>query len=212
LAANRLFWHVHCEDILSKGRVFIMRQHLGRSIRVWFAAVAAVALVAVAVGAPSASAARGEFVPYLGISKQVEGDETQMSGGLAVRGDLLPILMAEVGASYRSEDRFDDQLHLRQWPITASLYLRPARPLYAGAGVGWYNTSFDYDDALGIEDETRQDFGVHVGGGFQIPISPAVGVDLNGRYVMMQDQESRLVPESFDPDFWTTNVGLAIRF
>ena len=186
-------------------------RHQQRSIRVWFA-VATVALCAFAAGAKSASAARGEFVPALGISKPVDGDQTQMSGSLSLRGDLLPILMAEVGVAYRSEDRFNDQLHLRQWPITASLYLRPARPVYAGAGVGWYQTSFDYDDELGLEDETRQDFGVHVGGGFQIPVRPSVGVDLNGRYVMMQDQESRFVPERFDPDFWTTSLGLAIRF
>ena len=186
-------------------------RHQQRSFRVWFAS-AAVTLVACVAGARSASAASGEIVPALGISKQVEGDETQLSGSLSVRGDLLPILMAEVGVAYRSEDRFNDQLHLRQWPITASMYLRPARPVYAGVGVGWYQTSFDYDDALGFEDETRQDFGVHVGGGFQIPVSPAVGVDLGGRYVMMQDQESRLVPERFDPDFWTTSLGLAFRF
>jgi opacity protein-like surface antigen len=178
---------------------------------VWLS-LAIVALAACAVGAKSASAAHGEFVPALGISKPVEGDQTQMYGSLALRGDLIPLLTAEVGVAYRSEDRFNDQLHLRQWPVTASLYLRPARPIYAGAGVGWYNTSFDYDDALGIADENRQDFGVHVGGGFQIPVTPAIGLDLSGRYVMMQDQESHLVPEKFDPDFWTTNVGLAIRF
>lgn len=182
-----------------------MRNHI-RQVCVGLAILVAVA------GAREASAVKGEIVPALGITKQVDGDETQMSGSLSLRGDLLPILMAEVGASYRSEDRFNDQLHLRQWPITASLYLRPARPVYAGAGVGLYHTTFDYDDALGIEDDTRQEFGVHVGGGFQIPLSPAVGLDLNGRYVMMQDQESRLVPENFDPDFWTTNLGLAIRF
>ena len=90
------------------------------------------AILAALVGAREASAG-GEIVPALGISKPVEGDQTQMSGSLARRGDLLPILMAEVGVSYRSEDRFDDQLHMRQWPITGSLYVRPARPVFTHA-------------------------------------------------------------------------------
>ncbi len=174
--------------------------------------VGLVLVAASVVGAREARAVQGEIVPALGISKPVDGDQTQLMGSLSLRGDLMPVLMAEIGAAYRSDDRLNDQLHLRQWPITASLYLRPARPLYVGAGVGWYHTTLDYDDDLAIEDETSQDFGVHLGGGFQIPVSPSVGVDLSGRYVMMQDQESRLVPESFDPDFWTTNLGLAIRF
>jgi hypothetical protein len=29
---------------------------------------------------------------------------------------------------------------------------------------------------------------------------------------MMRDQESQLIPETFDPDFWQTTLGLAIRF
>jgi opacity protein-like surface antigen len=168
-------------------------------------------LLAFAAWAPPAQSA--EIVPALGMTKAVDGDDqAKMSGSLSLRGNLIPLLQAEVGVSYRSEDRFDGQLHLRQWPVTASLYLRPASVIYAGAGVGWYNTTYDYDDALALEDETRQDFGVHVGGGVQIPLAEKVGLDLNGRYVMLQDQDAKLVPEKFDPDFWTTSLGLAIRF
>jgi hypothetical protein len=29
---------------------------------------------------------------------------------------------------------------------------------------------------------------------------------------MMREQDSRLVPERFDPDFWSTSLGLAISF
>jgi opacity protein-like surface antigen len=103
-------------------------------------------------------------------------------------------------------------LHVRMWPITASLYLSPVPALYAGAGVGWYNVTFDYDDTLPIEDETNQEFGVHLGGGLQVPLAPSAAVDLNGRYVFMREQESPLVPESFDPDFWATRLGLAFKF
>src|SRR5262252_2327103 len=158
--------------------------------------------------------AGGEIVPSFGITKSTDGNaDAKMSGGLALRGHPLPLLMDEIGVGYRSESRFNDQLHVRQWPVTASLYLAPPTSIvYAGAGVGWYHSTFDYAENTGVPDETKQQFGVHLGGGFQVPIGPTVGLDLNGRYVMLRDQQSHLIPEKFSPDFWTTTVGLAIKF
>jgi len=158
--------------------------------------------------------AGGEIVPSFGITKPVDGDDNaKMSGGLALRSHPLPLLMTEIGASYRSESRFNDQLHVRQWPITASLYLAPPTSIvYGGAGVGWYHSTFDYQESTGVPDETKQQFGVHLGGGFQVPLGEKAGVDLNGRYVMLRDQQSHLIPEKFNPDFWTTQLGLAIKF
>ena len=117
--------------------------------------------------------------------------------------------------AYRSESRFDERLHVRMWPVTASLYLAPLPMLYAGAGVGWYQVTYDYDQSkipFAVSDETKQEFGVHLGGGMTLPVTPSVGIDLNGRYVMMRDQRSRLVPEKFSPDFWTSSLGLALKF
>lgn len=174
--------------------------------------ILAVALGAVLMLAAGAAQA-GEIIPAIGLSRTTEGDnDAKVFGGVSFRGHLAPILISEVGVAYRSESYFDDQLKVRMWPVTASLYLSPVPALYAGAGVGWYNTTFDYDSALPIQDETSQEFGVHVGGGLQVPLAPSAAVDLNGRYVFLRDQESRLVPESFDPDFWSTTLGLALKF
>jgi len=160
-----------------------------------------------------AHAASGEIVPAFGITKPVDGGDAKMSGNLALRGHPLPMLMTEIGAGYRTESRFDDQLKIRQWPITASLYLSPPNSIvYGGAGVGWYHSTFDYQESTGIPDETTQQFGVHLGGGFQVPLGARAGVDLNGRYVMLRDQQSHLVPEKFNPDFWTTQLGLSFKF
>ncbi len=63
-----------------------------------------------------------------------------------------------------------------------------------------------------VQDNTTTQFGVHVGGGLRVPIAPAAALDLGGRYVMMRKQESPLVPRRFDPDFWSTSLGLAIGF
>jgi hypothetical protein len=170
--------------------------------------LSAVALACFTVRAAPA----GALVPSVGLTKPVNGDvDAKMSTGLAFRADVTPGLMGEIGVAYRSESRFDNQLDIRSWPVTASLYFKPG-PLYVGAGVGWYQTTFAFADGSPFEDETRQDFGVHAGGGLELPITKAVGVDLNGRYVMMQDQQSQLVPESFDPDFWAMSLGLAMHF
>jgi hypothetical protein len=171
-------------------------------------------LVLLLIGVQVANAT--EIIPAVGLTRPVEGESNaQVFGSLGFRSDLLPFMKSELGIAYRTESRFDDRLTMRMWPITASLWLTPLPMLYAGGGVGWYNITFDYDQdeiPTPIEDQTQQEFGVHLGGGLKVPLGPAAGLDLNGRYVMMRDQESRLVPEKFDPDFWTTSLGLAIKF
>jgi hypothetical protein len=164
---------------------------------------------ALCVGAAPASAV--EVIPSVGLTRSVDSDDTESLLGLALRGSLIPgVVKTEIGAQYRSESLYGGDLKLRQWPITASLWLSPIPSLYAGAGVGWYHTTYEYDDALDLDDNTEQDFGVHVGGGLRVPLIPQAALDLQGRYVFLQDQESQLVPESFDPDFWSLSLGLAI--
>lgn len=171
--------------------------------------VAMLATLALAAGV----AAAAEIVPSIGLTKPAEGgSDAKLLTGVALRESIMPLLVGELGLAYRSESRFDDQLRIRSWPLTASLYLKPVPALYGGAGVGWYQTTFDYrNESPLLRDETKQLFGVHVGGGMQVPLA-AAALDLNGRYVMLRDQESRLVPEEFDPDFWTLALGLAIKF
>lgn len=179
-------------------------------------AVLAVILMTAAVLLDVRPATSAEVIPGIGVTRTVDGgDEAQLSGSLALRGNLLPILKSEIAVGYRHESLFDDALKVRMWPITTSLWLAPVPALYFGAGVGWYHVTLDYDEdrvVLPLEDNTEQEFGIHLGGGVQVPLGTRVGVDLGGRYVMMRDQEGPLVPEQFDGDFWTTTVGLAIKF
>jgi hypothetical protein len=176
-------------------------------------AAVATALVAALVIVAAGRAHSAEIIPSVGLTRAVDSDgDAKVFGGLAFRGHLAPILISEIGIEYRSEDYFDDQLKVRMWPVTASLYLAPVPALYAGAGVGWYNLTLDYDDSLLLDDDTSQEFGVHVGGGLQVPLAPSAAIDLNGRYVFLQEQESPLVPDTFDPDFWSTRLGLALKF
>ena len=175
-------------------------------------ALALVAIIVVPL-VTSRSAQAVEIIPSVGITKPAtsSNERAQVSGGLALRGSFLPLLKSEVGIAYRRE-ALNDNLHVRMWPVTASLWLQPIPALYAGGGVGWYHTTLDYAEALPLQDETRQEFGMHVGGGLRVPIASALALDLSGRYVFMDSQQSQLPPTTWDPDFWTTTLGLAIHF
>ncbi|MGE5175613.1 MAG: outer membrane protein [Hyphomicrobiales bacterium] len=173
---------------------------------IWIPAVVLAFLLAAA--APTSGA---ELVPSVGLTRATDGDQAKSNLGLALRGTLVPRLLdSEIGVSYRRDEYYDGALAVKQWPVTASLLVRPLPTLHGDAGVGWYHTSYDYKDPL-LADETKQQFGVHVGGGVEIPVAPRAALDLTGRYVFLRDQESRIVPERFNPDFWTLSLGLALR-
>jgi len=179
---------------------------------VWRRAVLGFMVLVAALGIGIEMVRAAELVPAVGWMRLKDDSQAKTYANIALRGDLLPALQSEVGVGYRSEERFADQLEVRMIPVTASLWLTPVPALYAGGGVGWYHTNFDYDEALPIADETREEFGVHLGGGLKVPLAPSAAIDLGGRYVMMREQESPLIPQRFDPDFWVTQLGLAIRF
>jgi len=177
-------------------------------------ALVATLLVAVLALAGFRSVGAVELIPSVGITKSARnsGEQARVYGGLALRGSFLPLLKSEIGVAYRKEQRLADNLDVKMWPVTASLWLTPIPTVYAGGGVGWYHTTLDYPPTLPVQDETHQEFGMHVGGGLAIPLSGAAALDLNGRYVFMDSQQTKLPPSSFDPDYWSTTLGLAIRF
>ena len=153
-----------------------------------------------------------EIIPSVGLTRSVDTDETKSDIGLAIRGTAIPgVLDIELKGQYRKQERFNGQLTERMWPITASAWLTPLRVVYAGGGVGWYHTTLDYN-APSPPDETTQKFGVHAGAGVRVPIAPALALDLNGRYVWLQNQETAIFPREFNPDFWDMSLGLGLHF
>ena len=154
-----------------------------------------------------------EIIPSVGLTRSVDTDETKSDIGLAIRGSAIPsVLDIELKGQYRKQERFDGQLTEKMWPITASAWLTPLRVVYAGGGVGWYHTTLDYNSPSPFRDETTQKFGVHAGAGVRVPIAPAVALDLNGRYVWLEKQETAIFPREFNPDFWDMSLGLGLRF
>ena len=173
---------------------------------------ATLALATLATTSAGIARAR-EIIPSVGITKSTDsnaGDATRF-GGLAIRAGLLPFLKAEGGIGYRQDSFSGGDVRVRQWPLTASLWVAPLPMFYAGGGVGWYRTTLDYRSSLPLKDSTTQKVGVHLGGGVDLPIGPRLGLDVNGRYIFVQkDKNNVQVPTTFNPDFWGLALGLAI--
>ena len=155
-----------------------------------------------------------EIIPSIGITKSLDNSQGHVKGfgGLALRAPLSPFFDVELGVSYRQEVIVPDQLKLVMWPVTASLWVRPIPVLYAGVGVGYYPVTFDYANDLNIKNFTDDQFGIHVGAGADIPLAPKLALDLHGRYVMLRETDTQLIPGKFNPDYWNASVGLAFKF
>jgi len=173
--------------------------------------------VLASTGAVRAQAMDGspQLIPSLGLTKATDSNagNAQGFGGLALRFPLISYLEAEGGIAYRQDSYSSGALKVRQWPVTGSLWLAPVSSIYFGGGVGWYHTTLDYSGPLHIANSTSDKAGVHIGGGIDVPVAPKLSLDLNGRYIFMtKDKASFDVPTTFNPDFWTTSLGLAISF
>ena len=171
-------------------------------------------LLVTLVSATAGISRAAQFIPSIGFTKATDtnaGDGT-FFGGVALRAALLPFLSADGGIAYRQDSFSNDDLKVRQWPVTASLWLTPMPSLYVGGGLGWYRTTYDYRSTLPFTDKTTDKVCVHLGGGVAVPLTLHLGLDLNGRYVFMQKDDSVQFPTEFNPDFWNTSLGLAIKF
>ena len=186
--------------------------------RFLFATALSAILASAAAAQVTGTSRMMQLIPSVGFEKSTDTNaaDGKFSGGLALRAAVLPFLSLEGGISYRQESFFDDALAVRMWPVTASVWLTPIPMLYAGGGVGWYRTTYDLKDNTVFKDTTKDKLGVHLGGGLALPLTPALGLDLNGRYVFMQKDNKfswdTAWPTEFNPDFWNASLGLAIKF
>ena len=185
-----------------KGRVFAARQ------------LACTTLLAMLAITSAGIAPAAELIPSFGLTKSTDESASgaQGFGGLAIRASLFPFLKAEGGIAYRQDSFANGDLKVRQWPVTVSAWVTPLPMMYAGGGIGWYRTTYDYRSDLPYLDSTTRRMGVHLGGGVEVPIAARMSLDLNGRYVFMQQDANNIqVPTSFNPEFWNLTLGLGIK-
>lgn len=175
------------------------------------AAVGAFAfLLLLPLGIPTARA--GEIVPSIGVARAADEGESRTFLGLELRGGLAPMVKTGLAVGYRSDEMLDGAMTVSTVPVTASLWVSPLPTLYAGGGAGLYFTTVSFGEAFALPDRTDQQFGWHLGGGMNVPLGPVAALDLQGRYVFLQDEIAAPSGPGLDPDFWTASAGLAIRF
>jgi len=150
--------------------------------------------------------------PQVGYYKSSDADEGEFMYGGALRLTPVPFLGLEGSVNYRQESYYDDALTVKSWPIMATALLYPVPVAYGLAGVGWYNTTFEYDlqHFTGAdEEETTNEFGWHFGAGVELPLGDALRLAGDIRYVFL-DYEFEDLPGSDEAEsnFYVLTVTL----
>jgi opacity protein-like surface antigen len=154
--------------------------------------------------------------PRLGYYENSDSDEEgNYFGGAQVRLKGTPFFAAEVAIEYHSDEYLNGNVEIISWPVQASalFYVFPA--VYGLAGAGWHNTTIKVE---GEPDESNADFGWHLGGGVEIPVSESMSISGDIRYVFLDydGHENQLVEvgesereiEDLEADFWEASFGI----
>lgn len=123
--------------------------------------------------------------------KSNDSDDGKMYGGLQARWKILPALAIEGVGDYRPEESFSNNRKITSYPVLVSalFYLIPGAPVspYLLGGVGWYYSKLE--DSRGTT--WSNDFGAHLGGGLDIPLSSSLvfNADLRYYFLNLDDQK-----------------------
>jgi opacity protein-like surface antigen len=153
--------------------------------------------------------------PQIGYQKAKDADDGKLMVGAALRLKLLSSLGLEGSINYRQEKFADGVLTVRSWPVMATALIYPIPIVYGAVGMGWYNTTLDYDQGKAglslVKDETTQKVGWHFGGGLELPVAEKSKLAADIRYVFL-DYDFQEIPGSrdLDSDFYVVSVGLLL--
>jgi opacity protein-like surface antigen len=148
--------------------------------------------------------------PWIGYQQAKGADHGNVWVGAVLRLRMNTALGLEGSINYRQEKFSDNRLTVRSWPVTASALFYPVPDVYGVAGIGWYKTTFDYDESRLVgNDRTEQKVGWHFGGGLELPISDRTNFTGDIRYVFI-DYDFEDLPGSDDlsSNFFAITVGL----
>jgi len=146
----------------------------------------ALALAALAPAVP-ANAITLLVGPNAGWSYTSDSEISAPIFGGAARVHLLDFISAELAVSYRSED-VEGGGTIDTVPIQVSGMLHIVPAVHATLGVGWYEVDANLDAVgmtLGSFDDQASDFGLHLGGGVDVPLSTRLLLNLEARYVFL---------------------------
>jgi hypothetical protein len=149
-----------------------------------FILLLAIALAMLSMTSPAV--AKAQLGLHIGIQKAKGADNSGTIFGALLRSRVGSYAI-EASIDYRQEKFYDGDVTVRTWPVMLTLLWFPVPFLHGDIGAGWYNTTFDYSDALnarGVKDDAAQRFGWHFGGGVEFPLE-RVTLTADLRYVFL---------------------------
>jgi opacity protein-like surface antigen len=203
-------WLILIESIFSHN--FWRYDMFKKVMLVWFMALIYVGLTQAQTQVPTSY-----IGPQLGWQKASDADNAKLMVGGAFRTKLSPAFGLEGSINYRSEDYDNGNVSVTSWPVMVTAMIYPVPIVYGAIGAGWYNTSITYSPALhlfGANDETKQEFGWHFGGGLEIPLglsmrNPGAILTADIRYVFLNyDFQQFPGTSGLKNDFVYMTVGL----
>lgn len=148
--------------------------------------------------------------PQVGWHKAADADDGKFLFGAALKLKLTNALGFEGSLNYREEEYRNGAIAVSQWPVLLSGLFYVTPEIYGLAGVGWYNTKIEFDNAIiDRPDRTSQEFGWHFGAGVDIPLGEAAFLTTDFRYTFI-DYEFEEVPGAgeISSDFFIVKAGL----
>jgi len=146
---------------------------------------------------------------YSFLHNQATEDNSNMMGAqVRFRSNVIGV---EGAIDYRNEE-LGNGVELKSWPISASLLVYPLSPVYALAGLGWYNTTLDFPSNSTFQNDTQTEFGYHLGAGLEVPIAATLKLIGDVRWQFI-DYEFDDIPESIgkvDADSYSINAGFLL--
>ncbi len=157
------------------------------------------------------------FGPKIGYYKAPDAEDGTMFIGVQTRtrGEVFGFEMA---AEYRGEQSYstaNGDLTIKQIPVTASLLAHV--PLasnfqpYGLIGLGAYYTFYDYNGGfISPGDDAEFNIGYHLGFGLDLPLNESAGLNVDYRYLYLDDQGDDLNDTEFSGN--VISAGLTFYF
>lgn len=142
--------------------------------------------------------------------KSQDADEGKVYGGLQARWKIFPALALEGLVDYHPEQTFPNDRKITSYPVLVSalFYLIPGAPVspYLLGGVGWYYSKVE--DRQGSN--WTNDFGAHLGGGLDIPLTSHVVFNADIRYFFLNFNDQKV--KDLQANGYIASAGLTFYF
>lgn len=142
--------------------------------------------------------------------KAQDANDGKVYGGLQARLKLFPALAIEGLVDYHPEQSFPGNRKVTSYPVLVSalFYLIPGAKVspYLLGGVGWYYSKVE--DSQGST--WTNDFGAHVGGGVDIPLSSKIVLNADLRYYFLDFNDQKV--KDLEANGYIASVGITFYF